>query len=336
VGDFEEAADGLEAFARSSPSAATPPRAIEDALALRLALRQGDKASKDADLFVARYAKAEPVGASRASLAVADYDVDRGSPANGRTRLNAWQATFGDAAPLDARIHAQTLIGRANVRLNEKSRADAAYARVLELWKDPEAAQRTLAAEGADGRLGVVLSDLGEALFSAAELRRKEADKIRFPEYRGNGTREDILQHMNTKVVQWVRAKRPAIEAAEREYKKIVDLQPAPPPKWVVRSATGVGRAWAKFVAEFRAAPIPAAWKGHGSVPGTSTTYDQLRAEYYRMLDEASEPQKQVARAAFKVCVDYSTKYAYADDFSLACHEWLEKNYPAEFHAPSP
>ena len=46
-----------------------------------------------------------------------------------------------------------------------------------------------------------------------------------------------------------------AIEKLEDEYKKIVDLQPAPPPRWVIAAGSRVGRMWGKFVDEFRARP---------------------------------------------------------------------------------
>jgi hypothetical protein len=90
---------------------------------------------------------------------------------------------------------------------------------------------------------------------------------------------------------------------------------------------------WGRFVAEFRAAPIPKEWKGHGVVPGTADlTYDELRGEYFAKLDEASEPQKQIAKGAFKTCLDYSVKYQFFDEYSRKCEEWLSKNYGAEYH----
>ena len=90
---------------------------------------------------------------------------------------------------------------------------------------------------------------------------------------------------------------------------------------------------WGKFVAELRAAPIPKEWKGHGPVPGADPlTYDQLRGEWYRKLDEASAPQKQVAKAAFQMCVAYSVKFEYYDEYARKCSEWLSKNYPSDYH----
>jgi hypothetical protein len=90
---------------------------------------------------------------------------------------------------------------------------------------------------------------------------------------------------------------------------------------------------WSKFVAEFRAAPIPAEWKQKGPVPGIpDLTWEDIRFTYYSELDNASEPQKQQAKGAYKTCLSYSVKYQYFDEYSRTCEVWLSKNYPAEFH----
>ncbi len=68
-------------------------------------------------------------------------------------------------------------------------------------------------------------------------------------------------------------------------------------------------------------------------MPGTGDlTYDDLRGAYYDGLDGASEPKKQLAKGAYKKCLDYSVKYQYFDDYSRQCEVWLSKNYGAEYH----
>jgi hypothetical protein len=219
------------------------------------------------------------------------------------------------------------------VKLNTASSAVSEYNKVRGLWKDPAAVVAKIQASGNERSLAKALTSVGEALFFFAEQQRKEVEKIKFPEYKGAGTREEVLKHINTKVKDWVSKKRPAIEAAEKEYKKVVDLQPAPPPRWVIAAGSRVGQMWGKFVAEFRAAPIPKEWKGHGPVPGAGDlTYDELRGEYFAKLDEASEPQKQTAKGAFKTCLDYSVKFQFFDEYSRTCEVWLSKNYGAEYH----
>ncbi|MFO0672071.1 MAG: hypothetical protein U0235_21005 [Polyangiaceae bacterium] len=120
----------------------------------------------------------------------------------------------------------------------------------------------------------------------------------------------------------WLDKKRPAIEKVEAEYKKIVELQPEPPPKWVIAAGSRVGLMWGGFVDEFRAAPIPEAWKKD----------DEIRNTYYSNLDSASEPIKvQRAKPALVTCLNYSVKYQYFDEAPRNCEVWLAKNYKAEY-----
>src|SRR5690606_2692868 len=95
-----------------------------------------------------------------------------------------------------------------------------------------------------------------------------------------------------------------------------------PPPKWVIAAGSRVGDMWGTFVKEFRAAPIPT-WMKQDF---------EIRTAYYGALDDASEPQKQMAKGAYRTCLDYSVKYQYFDSFSRTCEEWLAENYKTEYH----
>jgi hypothetical protein len=170
--------------------------------------------------------------------------------------------------------------------------------------------------------LGRALEAVGEALFFTAEEKKAKVDKIAFPEYKGPGTKEGVIKHIQTKVKDWIGKKRPLIDEASAEYIKIVNLQPVPPPRWVIAAGSRVGDMWGKFVKEFRAAPIP---------DGIKKDYE-LRTAYYGSLDEASEPQKMQAKSAYSTCLGYSVKYQYFDEFSRTCEVWLAENYKSEFH----
>jgi tetratricopeptide (TPR) repeat protein len=333
VAEYGEAADAYERFARESPDATDARQALQDAVVMRIGLGDTDKAQADTQLFVRAYGAKDPALAARVGLALPMFRVDHEDWVVASKSLEAWVASFDGTAPLDARIEAHAALGRAFVRLNNGLRAEPEYAKVVALWKDPAAAAHTLELEGADQRrLARAITAVGEALFFFAEQKRKEVDRIQFPEYRGPGIREDLLKHVNTKVKDWVAKKRPAIDGAEQEYRKIVDIKPVPPPRWVIAAASRVGHMWGKFVAEFRAAPIPREWKGNGPVPGAEgLTYVDLRREWYGKLDESSAPQKQVAKAAFETCVSYSVKFQYDDAYARSCRNWLSKNYESEY-----
>jgi tetratricopeptide (TPR) repeat protein len=344
VAAYDEAVDGLERFARESPAAKEAPDALLDAVVIRLALGQVEQARADVRLFVKARGTDDPKRSAEVSLALAAYLEEHQDWLGEKIALVGWVAAFDASAAIDQQILAHTMLGRVLVRLNDGRKAEAEYGRVLDLWKDPPSVVSRIEGEGGgDRRLAKALIAEGEALFFFAEKkRRSDVETVRFPEFRGPSTREDVLAHLNGKVKGWIQRKRPAIEETEREYRKIVDLQPAPPPRWVIAAANRVGSMWGRFVAEFRAAPIPRGYKGHGPVPGAGPlTYDDLRREWYEKLDEASAPQKAMAKAAFSTCVAYSVKFQYDDAYAHACREWLAKHYPDEYHpldelAPKP
>jgi hypothetical protein len=332
VAEYAEAADGLELFARLAPKAAEAPDALTDAVVLRLGLGQAEQAVRDADLFVKAYGETKPAQAAQIAFAIGAHYIEKEDWGEARRRLSGAMSLIDRDGTVDVQIQAHGLLGRVFVKLNILPRAAAEYDKVRGMWKDPAAVVKKIQETGDDRRLAKALTAEGEALFFFAEQQRKEIEKIRFPAYKGAGNREDVLEHLSTKVRDWVAKKRPAIEATEKEYKKILDLQPMPPPRWVVAAASRVGQMWGKFTAEFRAAPIPKEWKGHGVVPGSpGLTYPELRGEYYAKLDQVSEPQKQTAKSAFKTCVDDSVKYQYFDEHARRCTEWLSRNYGTEF-----
>ena len=139
---------------------------------------------------------------------------------------------------------------------------------------------------------------------------------------KGKKDKAGITKHIGTKVKGWYTKKKVMITDAAGEYKKVVDLQPVPPPRWVIASGSQVGAMWGKFVKDFRSAPIPKEWE---------KDYE-IRTAYYGALDDASEPFKLQAKGAFVVCMVYTVKHQYFDGYSRACEEWLADNYKADFH----
>jgi TolA-binding protein len=334
IADYDEAAKWYERFAAQSPKADKASQDLKDAVVLRLGLGQEDQGIKDSDLFNKSYGSSKPAETAAIAFAIGAHYVEKEDWNEARKRLSSAMSLIDRNATIDVQIQAHALLGQVFVRTNSVSGAATEYGKVRGMWKDPAGTVKKIEDAGGDiRRVAKALTAVGEALFFFAEQQRKEVDKIRFPEYKGSGTREDVQKHIKTKVKDWVDKKRPAIEAAAKEYLKIVELQPQPPPRWVIAAGSRVGKMWKTFVAEFRAAPVPKEWKGHGVVPGTDgLTYDELLGGYYEGLDNASEPQKQQAKGAYKTCLDYSVKYQFFDDYSRECEVWLSKSYPGEFH----
>jgi len=321
---YDEAAKWYEKYSKEFPKAEKADNALSDAVVLRLGLGQDADAIKDADEFMKTYGSSKPAETAKVAFAIGAHYVDREEWDNARKRLTGAMGLIDKNATVDVQAQAHALLGRVFVRIKSVNNSDTEYGKVRALWKDPKAAADKLLADGDGGtrRLAKALTAVGEASFYFAEKSKKEVDKIKFPEYKGPDTKEDVLKHIKTKVSDWMKKKRPAIESAEKEYLKVVQLEPAPPPKWVIASGARVGSMWGEFVREFRAAPIPASFKRD----------DDLRNTYYAALDEASEPQKQKAKGAFETCLGYSVKYQFFDEYSRSCEEWLSKTYKNEYH----
>ena len=158
---------------------------------------------------------------------------------------------------------------------------------------------------------------------------------IVFPAYKGTGTMDDIKKYIEKSVKPWVAKKQAAIEEVDKDYQKLTELQPVPPPRWVIAAASRAGLLWGNFVDDFRRAPYPKDWDKKGFVPGTGDTlsWNELKATYLQGIDEKSAPIKeQKAKPALKRCLDDSVKYQYFDEFSRDCEKWLAKNYKTEYH----
>ncbi len=303
-------------------------QALSDAVVLRLGIGHDEQAIKDANNFNKYYGAKKPTQTAQIAFAIAAHYGEKKDWGNVEKRLAGSMKLIDSKATTDVRAQAHALLGRAYVKANKGAVASREYAAVRKLWEDPKAAVASIEnIEGEDPnakqrRLGRALEAVGEAYFYFAEEKKAKVDKVAFPEYKGPGTKEGVVKHIQTKVKDWIGKKRPLIDEASAEYKKIVDLQPVPPPRWVIAAGSRVGDMWGKFVKEFRAAPIPDAIK---------RDYE-LRTAYYGSLDEASEPQKQQAKNAYNICLGYSVKYQYFDEFSRTCEEWLAENYKNEYH----
>jgi hypothetical protein len=238
-----------------------------------------------------------------------------------QVRLSKLFPAFDTSGPIDAVLAGHVLYGRICARKSDARCAEREHRRVIELWEAPGTAA-ALDMLGGDSaarrdRLARALSAAGEAFYFIAEQKRNRTHSVRMPEYKGESTKEAVTRFVQTEVAGWVKRKTPLLEEAESAYGKILELRPAPPPKWAVAAAARTGALWGRFSAEFRAAPIPEGWKGNGK--------RELRDFYYQSLDEASEPQKTRAHAAYSRCRDTADRVQLHDENAQACVNWLDK-----------
>ncbi|MFO0614049.1 MAG: tetratricopeptide repeat protein [Polyangiaceae bacterium] len=343
---YDEAASWFERFASESPgmddtaTKVSASTALSDATVLRLGLGQEDQAIKDADNFNKNYGAKKPAEAAQVAFAIGAHYAQKEDWDNARKRLSGALGQIDKNATLDVQIQAHALMGQIYSKIGNSQSARTEYDKVRGMWSNPDEMVKKLRAIGGDSegedvkgrRIGKALTAVGEAFFFFAEEKRAIAEKIQFPEYKGSGERDDVQNFIKTKVTDWITKKKPAIAEAEKEYKKIVDLQPAPPPRWVIAAGSRVGEMKGKFVAQFRAAPIPKEWHQNGPSGIPDLNWEDIRGAYFDALDSASEPIKQEAKGAFQLCLKYSVDFQYFDDYSRYCEKWLSDNYPSEYH----
>lgn len=336
IAEYAEAASLYESAAKRFPKMERAPEALTDAVVLRLGLADLDAAVKDAETFLKFYGNTRRAEAAKIEYAIAATREERGESAEAKKMLQKSMASIDKNGDIDVRLQAHGLLARVLATEKDLKGASAEFSVVRALFKDPQAfiseVERIDAEEqGRVRRIVRSLNALGEALFFEAEQKRAAVDAIRFPEYKGAADMDSVKKHIQTKVADWLKKKREAIDAAEKAYQQVLAIEPSPPPRWTVAAAARVGMMWGKFVAEFRAAPIPKDWKGTGNIPGTTISAPETRKAYYEALDEASEPQKQTAKAAFETCSRVSVKFQWFDEYARSCRVWLEKNYGKQY-----
>ena len=134
-----------------------------------------------------------------------------------------------------------------------------------------------------------------------AEARRRSI-RSSSPTTRARATKDDVKKHIGPRSLKpGCRRSARRSRKSTSEYQKIVELQPVPPPRWVIAAGSRVGQMWGKFVDEFRAAPIPKDVEGTASSRNCAALYyDELDAARTRAPRRGSEPQKQTAKPALK------------------------------------
>jgi tetratricopeptide (TPR) repeat protein len=302
-------------------------RALSDAVVLRLGLGDAQQALENARIFEQRFGRKKPERSAEIALALSNHHGERNDWAAARRVLEAALPRIAERADYDVRIQAHALLGRAQSQLGRARDAARHYDEVRSLWGDGARAVAAIERAEPDAalrerRIGRAVTAVGEALYFAAEARRAELERLRFPVYRGPGTKADVLKHIQGEVKSWIGEKRPLVEQATADYKKILDIQPAAPPVWVVAAGARVGEMWATFASELRSAPVP----------DSIRKQQELYQAYINGIEQVTAPQQLMARQAFETCTSWSVKYQYSDALSRKCEEWLARNYKAEYH----
>jgi hypothetical protein len=262
-----------------------------------------------------------------------------------KTALSSAVAAVEQRANLDEMLVVHALLGRAAGKLGDTKTAEAEFTKVRALWTQDDGPKRVAALGGTDAekgrRMAVSVTAVGEAHFFFAETDRKKAEQIKVPIYGGDGSQKDVEKHVQTKFAEWAKKRRAAVQTAEESYVRVLDIQPVPPPTWVVASAERVATMKRAFIDDFAKAPMPNDWKGSGPLPIPPTpgwknvpaqapqdalTREEVRNHYLKALADATEPDRQAIRAAYSKCSEIATKYGIKNEASSACDKWLADN----------
>ncbi len=334
VAEYALAADALTQCARSFPAEARGKTALSDALVLRLGLGEDVEAMRLAGEFVKIYGATDHTRAATVIFAAAAHQGEKARWREAGEILSRNQRLIDDA-PIDIRLQARLLVGRAQLHGPTPDRGYAELQTALSMYGNGGALGDMIAIayptedEGQRmRRIGKSLNAVGDALVLLADRdREKSLASQRPPVYAGARTVDALHHHLTTAVPEWMKRRRAAIEERERQYTSVLEMRPVPPPKAVIAAAGAVGKMWADY-ADDLARLVPLDVYPVTRVAGTPAT-TPTRAEARAALDEVRGPilQRQ-ALPAMRKCVSLSVKYQYTDERSQGCEAWLTKNDP--------
>lgn len=326
VGEYASAAEWLERFAAAQPRAEPAPRALGDAVELRLGIGDADRAAKDARLFEKAYGATRPIEAAAALLAVATYAVEHEAWSEARATLAPSLALF-DKAPADLRLRAHVLLARAHAHTpGGAASAAKEYALVRDGWAQGRVVDTIVSARRDDGDpmryVALALAAVGEALVADADERRvAEVEPRRAPAFKGADARR-FEDHLRASVAPWLKDKIAAIDAVSSAYAKVADLRPFAPPAAMAAASARVAAMWTDLADDV------------ARIAGDFRTKDaRARAAFAKLLSARRDPVLARAKAAARACMDVSAKYAFRDERTSVCERWLARNFREEHHA---
>lgn len=328
---YEQAADWYERVAQRWPASTEGATAAKSHVVLRLGLGETDKAVAAAEAYVKAYGATDVPTTATVLYAVGASHEERGDHAAAIRHFGQWMPAI-DRAPLDVRAQAHATFGRALAAAEgpKSPRAAAEYGAVRALFASPRDA--TAAIEGAwrsedEGsrmrHLARALTAHGEAIFVAADARRAaEVAPLSVPVYKGAFDAAAVSAWAAKELRPWMEKRRRAIEAVEADFAKILEMQPVPPPRWVVAAAGVVAAMWGDLADDLR----------KGATLARPPKDPDLRKAYEEAMQGAAEPITHGrAIPAAKRCLDLAAKLQVVDERAKACEAWLIENDAAHF-----
>ncbi|MFO0548576.1 MAG: hypothetical protein U0271_09325 [Polyangiaceae bacterium] len=316
---YESAAAAYEEFASKFPKEDGAPTALFDAVVMRLALAEFDLASADGDLFLKLFAS-HTGEAATVAYGLAAYANDP-SHAIGAKSANKWltqAVNLSSAAPLDARLEARVLGAHdlaARGKLAEARKLMSEVANGMPLVAK-------MASELEVRALGRALTAIGEATFQVAmwdDAKRPHAKLPRPPALKGAAqaaltNKEDA--YLVDALVPSYKARVAEIDALEHDLGAIMQLQPEPPPKWVLRASGTVALARIALAEELRA---------------LAASTSPKRVELVKRIGELRDAALTAAKASGSTYISLGAKFQGTSEERAAVEQFLTDGWPKEF-----
>ncbi|APR87583.1 hypothetical protein A7982_12932 [Minicystis rosea] len=314
LAEYAEAVRWYERYARENPKEEKAKDVLLDAVVLRLGLGDERAALANAELYDKTYGAAQRERSAQIAFALAAHEVDRERWAAAEKRFATAETRIDRDGSLALRLQMHAQRGRVLQKLGKAREAAAQHRLVLDLLHRPQT-MRQMVMAGDDRMLGKALMAAGESLVYFAEEAAQKARAVRLPAYRGKRDREAMARWVDDVFARALGERRAAIGAAEKIHAQVSDLQPVPPPRWVVVASVSATGLWAELADEIGALAVM-----DGKKPDP-------------MLAAALAPARDAARvrllAAARTCVSLGGKFAWQAADSSYCAEVLTREFPA-------
>ena len=288
---FPEAAEAFERLAEIAPTDSAAPDGLENATLLRLALGDRARAMRNADRFEKNYGTLQLGESAKLALAVAEAASE--AEQRGELELSATELTklVDHAVDLSQRARDVALQLRAHaVAARRLAGKDDAAARrhaeaIVQFANSGALAALAGAPPGGGGlpSLGRALTAVGEAYFLLARMADRARKLPPAPKLPRGASHAAIGAWLQNKVAPWVDQREAALNARDQHVRPIADIQPAPPPRWVVASVGEFVVGWIELHNEIDslAAQVAAAGdREHAHALRTSARFVTERARF--------------------------------------------------------
>lgn len=286
LGEYAEAAESYETFAKRAPKHERAAEALTDAVVLRLALGQMERARADAEVIEAMHGSERL--AAGVILGILVTHADRDTAAVTEAYAAKKDAFFHEHADAMQIAQFDGVRAKGLVALGKTTAAEKLYAPLARIGTGGEIEKwvKAIDPDSPEGmrKLGRALTAVGEARLYLGSVAADKAIAMAI-------TKGDVASY---------KAKRAAVEAAERELAKVLEVQPAPSPSTVVAAGVKVARMHAQL------------WG----------------ATYLALGGDAGKIEEDRATAANRTCLSYSAKWQYWVPGVERCASWVADHDP--------